>query len=63
MVGGTGNWSLLLPNHAVVLFCCKCVECRDSVEVDRVSGVCLRFSPNQYHGNIIDIGTGSASDN
>ena len=30
---------------------------------DRVSGVCLRFSPNQYHGNIIDVGTGSACDN
>ena len=62
MVGGTGNWSPLLPNHAVVLFCCKCVGCRDSVEVDRVSGVCLLFSPNQYHRNIIHIGTGSACD-
>ena len=30
---------------------------------DRVSGVCLRFSPNQYHGNIIDVRAGSAGDN
>ena len=41
-------------------FFCEYVGGKD--RPDRVSGVCLLFSPNQYHRNIIHIGTGSACD-